>query len=292
MERRTTVLVAQGEVALANALASEFNVIVLSGATPLADLEMADLLVIDGSLPEAMLLLGTLKRRLGGLPTIWLGRSWRQDEVEAALAAGATDITVHPDPSELVARARLALHVHETQSRDLMALAYTDDLTGLANRRHLKNRLRAAVHGARMRKEPLSVLMMDIDRFKDINDTFGHEVGDRALVEVAKVLRATSRATDAIGRWGGEEFLYVTSGELPAAEAQAERIRQAVAAFPFGSPDLDLRVTVSIGATEFAPGDRPQDLIDRADRLMYQAKRQGRDCTVAAGAPQHLAEPA
>ncbi len=290
MERRTTVLVVPGGLADTSALASEFDVIVLAANTPLADLEMADLLVVDGSRLDALALLATLKRRLGSLPAIWLGHSWRQEEVEAAIEAGATDIAVWPDPFELVARVHVALHVHKAQSRDLLTLAYSDDLTGLANRRHLKNRLRAAVHAARMRKEPVCVLMMDLDRFKAINDTFGHPAGDRALVELAKVLRASSRATDTIGRWGGDEFLYITSGQLPAAETQAERIRQAVAAFPFGSPDLDLRLTVSIGATEVAPGDRPQDLVGRADRLLYEAKRQGRDCIVAARASRELAE--
>lgn len=285
-----TALVAQGGVALTDALAADFEVVALSEQTPVTDLELADLLVVDGSVPEALVLLKALKRRFDGVPAIWVGTSWERKEIDSALAAGATDVAVRPGAAELAARARMALAVRQAESRDLMSLAYTDELTGLANRRFLKNRLRAAMHAARTRKEPVSVLMLDIDCFKGINDRHGHQAGDRALVEFAKVLRTTSRSTDTIGRWGGEEFLYIVPGGLVAAEAQAERIRAAVAAFPFGAPELDLRLTVSIGATEFGLGDHPHDLVDRADRLLYAAKRRGRDCTVAAPAATPLAE--
>ncbi len=165
--------------------------------------------------------------------------------------------------------------------RDLVALAYTDELTGLPNRRYLVDRLGQAVTDAHSRKQPLSVLALDIDRFKQINDRYGHRAGDRVLAEFAKVLRTSSRSTDLMGRWGGEEFLYILPSPLASAEAHAERVREAVAAFPFGAPDLDLRLTVSIGVTELLPSEAVTDLVDRADWLLYQAKDEGRDRAVS-----------
>lgn len=168
-----------------------------------------------------------------------------------------------------------------TDLHALLALAYTDDLTNLPNRRFLQSRLHDAVGRSLALAEALSILVLDIDRFKRINDRFGHSAGDQVLIEFAKVLRATSRASDVMGRWGGEEFLYILPGTLANAKTQAERLREAVAAFPFGAPRLDLRLTVSIGVTEYRPGESAGDLIDRADRLLYRAKGEGRDRAIA-----------
>ncbi|MBU6427872.1 MAG: GGDEF domain-containing protein, partial [Cyanobacteria bacterium REEB65] len=285
---RRTALVAECGTVLANELRPEFDVVTPAEASE-AELENVELVVADSRFPEGLILLKALKRRFMGAPAIWVGQSWEQREIEAALAAGATDVAVLPAPGEIAARARMAVYVRQAEHHELLSLAYTDELTGLPNRRCLKGRLKAAIHTARTRCEAMSLLILDIDRFKTLNDRFGHHVGDRALVEVAKVLKATSRSADTIGRWGGEEFVSLISGDLSAAEIQAERIRSAVADFPFGAPDLNMRITVSIGATQLDRYDRPQDLLERADHLLYQAKRYGRDRTVAGLAPKIVA---
>jgi diguanylate cyclase (GGDEF)-like protein len=241
------------------------------------------LVVVSDDLPEGGHgMLRALRHRIGpDVPAIFVGSSWDAAFVETAIAAGAADIVVSPAPGELVARALLALHGRRAEHAGLMALAYTDELTGLPNRRYLADKLNSAIKNAHFRIEPLSILLLDIDKFKQINDRFGHHAGDRVLIEFAKVLRAGSRSSDVIGRWGGEEFLYILPGGLASAEVQAERVRAAVAAFPFGAPEFDLRLTVSIGATELQVIDSAGDLVERADRLLYQAKGQGRDRTIA-----------
>ena len=241
------------------------------------------LLIVSKDLPEGgAAMLRALRNRIGpDVPAILVGSAWDGALCESAMAADATDVVVNPAAGELQARAVLAVHGRRAERAGLLAMAYTDELTGLPNRRYLADKLSSAIKNAHHRLEPLSILLLDIDKFKQINDRFGHRVGDRVLVEFAKVLRAGSRSSDVIGRWGGEEFVYILPGSLASAEAQAERVRAAVAAFPFGAPEFDLRLTVSIGATELQVTDNAGDLIERADRLLYQAKGQGRDRTIA-----------
>lgn len=286
MERRKTALVvAPDGKSLATDLGKDWQAVVAQSA--LAALRLAtegiDLLIVSDGMPEGGAgLLRALRNRVGpAVPAILVGSAWAPGFIESALGAGATDVVVAPAPGELACRAAMATHERHADRLDLMTLAYTDELTGLPNRRFLLDRLQSAIKAAHSRIEPLCVLLLDIDRFKQINDRYGHRAGDRVLVEFAKVLKASSRSTDVIGRWGGEEFLYILPGTLAAAEAQAERVRAAVAAFPFGAPELELRLTVSIGATELLSTDNAGDLVDRADRLLYQAKGAGRDRTIS-----------
>lgn len=286
MERRKTALVvAPNGTALATALGKDWQAVVAQSALVAlrSACEGIDLLIVSDAMPEGGPgVLRALRHRVGlEIPTILVGGTWSPEFVEAASAAGATDVVINPAAGELACRAALATHERNAGRSGLLTLAYTDELTGLPNRRFLIERLAAAIKTAHGRIESLSVLLLDIDRFKQINDRFGHRAGDRVLSEFAKVLKASSRSTDIIGRWGGEEFLYILPGPLSAAEAQAERVRTAVAAFPFGAPEFDLNLTVSIGVTELLATDVATELVDRADRLMYQAKGQGRDRTIA-----------
>lgn len=197
----------------------------------------------------------------------------------------ADDVWVQPEtPAELHARldllrARLRREELLRRERDcLWELAYHDHLTGLPNRRFLDSALTEALVGARAHGRPLSILLFDVDRFKAINDRWGHEVGDRVLQEIAGVLRRTSRRQDVIGRYGGEEFLYLLPGHrLDEAVLQAERVRAELAKHPFTAPDESVCLTVSAGATEARSEDSPADLLVRADQLLYEAKRSGRN---------------
>ncbi len=218
------------------------------------------------------------------VPVVLIERSYEEAYLRTRQTE-ADDVWVQPEtPAELHARldllrTRLQREAVLRRERDcLWELAYHDHLTGLPNRRFLDTALTEALMGARAHGHPLSVLLFDVDRFKGINDRWGHAVGDRVLQEMASVLRHTSRRQDVIGRYGGEEFLYILPGRrLDEAVLQAERVRAELAKHPFTAPDETVCITVSVGATEAMAEDSPADLLDRADQLLYEAKRTGRN---------------
>ena len=171
----------------------------------------------------------------------------------------------------------LTSRVHDEQA--LRAAASLDVLTGLLNRRGGEGLLERAYIGTRESGAPLSVILADIDHFKSINDTWGHPVGDRVLENVGGLLRARVRATDGVVRWGGEEFLVILSHcDLHAAADQAERIRERIERAT--QPEAG-RVTLSLGVAQLGPEETVASLIERADKALYQAKREGRNriCT-------------
>jgi diguanylate cyclase (GGDEF)-like protein len=172
--------------------------------------------------------------------------------------------------------------------------ARTDQLTNLPNRRHLDESLTAALAAGGRHQLPVSVLVMDIDHFKRVNDTYGHTAGDRVLEHVARILEQAVRTEDIVGRWGGEEFLAVlphTDG--PGAAQIAERLRQLVQDTPYVNKSGDRRIvtTLSIGcATDMVGGGR-DSLIHRADQELYRAKTEGRN-SVRRERSQHGVGPA
>jgi len=175
---------------------------------------------------------------------------------------------------------------HLRTARLMRDMALTDELTRLPNRRHLLQVAGERVDYARQGTGPLSVLALDIDHFKRINDTFGHEVGDRVLHRVAETCRAALRQGDVIGRTGGEEFVVVMPGaDARVAVEVAERLRGAVERAEWSELDPRLRVTVSVGATQWEPGDADFAAVARrADESLYHAKEAGRNRIVLAGA--------
>jgi len=162
--------------------------------------------------------------------------------------------------------------------------ARTDALTGLPNRRAIDEVLaRGAAHAAR-HGDPLSVLMIDLDHFKSINDRHGHVVGDAVLREAADVLRGVGRDEDVAGRWGGEEFLVVLQGiGIEGAITAAERLRAAIAAIAVDDGRAPVRVTASIGVAQLAEGGDPEALLRGADKALYRAKANGRNAVEVAG---------
>ena len=176
---------------------------------------------------------------------------------------------------------QVALSIHNAQLyRQLEELSTHDELTTLPNRRYFSDRLARDMADARRYGHPLSLLMIDVDHFKKLNDRCGHLVGDEALISVANTLRGAVREVDTVARWGGEEFTVILSraGEREAIEV-AEKLRKAIASLeaswsigqPFG------HVSVSIGAAELLEGEDAASLIQRADRAVYSAKREGRN---------------
>jgi two-component system, cell cycle response regulator len=157
----------------------------------------------------------------------------------------------------------------------LELLATTDTLTGAYSRRKFNELVSGEVERARRYGHSLSLFILDIDHFKLVNDTHGHDAGDIVLRELADIIRAETRSADALARWGGEEFVVLAPGVGDRGCAElAERVRTAVAAHAFSGVG---RVTASLGVAEYARGDTPDMLFARADRALYDAKEGGRD---------------
>lgn len=162
---------------------------------------------------------------------------------------------------------------------ELTELAVTDPLTGLWNRRHTSELLSADLAQAQRHGQLLTVLMVDIDHFKTINDTYGHQTGDNVLIEVARRLREQVRGTDVVGRWGGEEFVILLRYcGLRDGLTAAEKLRRQIAEASFESL---FSVSVSIGAAQLQPGEDLTSWLSRADAALYQAKRAGRNAVRA-----------
>ena len=162
----------------------------------------------------------------------------------------------------------------------LAEMSLTDALPGIANRRAFNERLAEAEARARQTREPLSLLLMDVDYFKGFNDRYGHPTGDEALVRIATTLKRSNRATDLLARYGGEEFaLILPQTRLEAAAAAAERLRAAIEAAEMPSQRV---ITLSIGAAAHDLADGAAGLIAAADRALYVAKATGRNRVVAA----------
>jgi diguanylate cyclase (GGDEF)-like protein len=162
---------------------------------------------------------------------------------------------------------------------ELTRLAITDPVTGLWNRHRGREFLVAQTTQADREREPLSALMVDIDNFKSINDTFGHQAGDRVLIELARRLAGAVRGADMVARWGGEEFVILLRDcRLDDAVDKADKIRRQIADEPFTGVGT---VTVSIGAAQLTVDEESGAWLARADKALYQAKRLGRNTVVA-----------
>jgi two-component system cell cycle response regulator len=220
------------------------------------------------------------------LPLMLIADEEQRELVLRAFELGASDHVLRPiNEEELRARVRNQVRRRRYQLRlraefdRSLELAVTDGLTGLRNRRyvfrHLESLLRAGTASG--------VLMIDVDRFKPLNDYYGHAAGDAALREVAARLREHVRASDIVARYGGEEFLVVMSGAGAEETAViAERLRSAIADRPIDLGQAKLPVTVSIGSALSSSNMEAEPLIAAADSAMYRAKASGRNCVEAA----------
>jgi len=218
-----------------------------------------------------------------------------QTEIIEGLEAGADDYITKPfDLQELKARLRAGKRILELQEQlvsareQLRVQATHDSLTGLFNRMAILEALDREVTRSAREKKPLAVIMADLDHFKDINDTHGHQAGDVALRETARRMSASLRAYDSVGRYGGEEFLVVVPGSgLDAAFELAERLRQGVSAEPVSVAGEMIPITVSLGlAVSTAEICRPDQLLHQADEALYAAKRAGRNRIETASRPE------
>jgi two-component system cell cycle response regulator len=219
------------------------------------------------------------------IPLLLIAEPEQRERILRGFDLGANDWLVRPvDENELRVRARNQIRRKFYQDRlraDLgqaLEMALTDPLTGFYNQRYLMRHLRGLM--AAGLPNGISVLMLDVDHFKNVNDRFGHAVGDKALKAVAETLRGRTRVFDSIARYGGEEFVVVMPGSSPTdARNAAERLRVAIEAMPFqAAAGVTHTITVSIG---IAYSDRrettPEQILQAADAAMYRAKRGGRN---------------
>jgi len=221
---------------------------------------------------------------LGGyVPVLLIAARPEADDVAAGIHVGAHDYILPPfDDLEVLARVYSALAAKRGRDDlvhrvfELQQLVGTDALTGLYNRRHMEAELAALASAARRQQTPLGVLLVDVDRFKRINDRVSHETGDTALRTVAHRLRRTVRAEDVVGRWGGDEFMVLLpSTDRDAALVLAERLRREIAR-PGGDARAAVALTVSVGcAASHAPEDLA--LVGAADAALHRAKAGGRN---------------
>lgn len=229
------------------------------------------------------------------VPIMLIADDSEEARLVRGLELGVNDYLVRPvDQQELIARLTTQLrrkhyndHLRNSVAQTI-EMAVTDDLTGLHNRRYLDSHLAILFERARNRGRPLALMMLDIDRFKTVNDRWGHDAGDEVLYEFATRLRTSVRGIDLVCRMGGEEFVIVMpdTGATIAARV-AERIRANIADKPFviEAADQTIAVTASVGVTVMKPGsDTIAAMLKRADLALYKAKNSGRNRVVAAAA--------
>lgn len=188
--------------------------------------------------------------------------------------------------NEQIKHANLEIHKKNEELQraysKLDELARTDKLTGLPNRRQLEEQLDIEVKRSIRSKREFSVCIGDIDDFKHINDTYGHDMGDLVLIELAKVFRESIRTTDITGRWGGEEFLFILP-ETPGLGALVlmERVRQFVCSKPVVKGDTEVKVSVTLGFSTFYPDSDLEKVIKQADLALYAGKKSGKNLAVS-----------
>ena len=228
---------------------------------------------------------------LAYIPIIFVtARDSTEDKV-TGLDAGADDYLTKPiNFPELEARVRSMLRIKrlqdqlEEKNRELEELSISDGLTGLYNHRHLHELLQEEFDRSKRTGEPISVVMFDLDKFKNVNDTWGHQAGDEVLKTLADILRESAREIDRLGRYGGEEFLAILPDSDPDAGVTfAERVREMVdkQKFEIGAEEA-LSMTISAGVATYPHDepDGPRRLVHYADQALYSAKHSGRNTVV------------
>ena len=273
--------------------------LVSSGRQALERVESArpDLILLDLMMPEMDGLEVCEKIQsnpdLADIPIIFLSASKEQEHVLQAFEKGAVDYMVKPFyQAELLARVKMHLELKYSRQKlkqllgeqvalvnELERLANTDSLTGIWNRRYLFIVAEREITRSKRYNIAFSVLLIDIDHFKRINDTYGHDIGDEVIIFMTKVVLENLRKVDCFGRLGGEEFLVLLpETDLNEAKIVAERIRTNIENKYINTHDQKISITVSIGVSCYGLEDQVIDsIIQRADQGLYQAKNQGRN---------------
>lgn len=231
------------------------------------------------------------------IPVIFLSALDDTDTKVRGLGLGANDYVSKPfRVEELLARVSVAIRMKLERDRlrqraeelrrsaeAASEMSMTDALTGLLNRYGLQRALQREMSEARRYSRPLSCLLIDLDFFKSVNDTYGHAAGDAALQQAARVIADSVRGSDVVCRYGGEEFLVLApETSVEGASALADKIRHAFSARLFGEAGRVFPLTLSAGVAQLDPSESGNDMIARADEALYHAKQTGRDRVEAA----------
>jgi diguanylate cyclase (GGDEF)-like protein len=299
MEHRYTILVVDDtksniEILLTH-LGEQYNVIpALNGkrALDIARNKQIDLILLDIIMPEIdgyeVCTLLKKNESTRAIPVIFITAQTGEDGIEKAYDIGGIDYVTKPfRPKELLARIRRELTLQqlikelEASKEELRVLATTDPMTKLYNRRSFANISANLLGQSKRQAQDMSVLMIDIDKFKDINDVYGHDVGDTVIITMAENLRNMSRKGDIVCRYGGEEFvLLLPNTRIGGACTLGEKIRQQIEEFVVKiESGGQFQFTISIGATEVdVPAEKNlEPALKRADVALYHAKEGGRN---------------
>jgi two-component system cell cycle response regulator len=258
-----------------------------------------DLIIVSLSLEnyDALRLCSQIRslERTRGLPILAITEEDNNARMLRGLEIGVNDYLMRPvDKNELLARARTQIRKrrYSDHLRDNMQasieMAITDALTGLHNRRYMESHLQKLAEQAVLRGKPLALMVLDIDFFKSINDTYGHDAGDDVLREFATRIRKSVRGIDLACRFGGEEFVVVMpETDMAVGTIVAERLRKAIAGDPFtiekGTRKIEVTISIGLATLDAATGS-VSDVLKRADQALYRAKRDGRNRVVPAAA--------
>ncbi len=215
------------------------------------------------------------------IPIIFLTAKSDEASIEKAYDVGGADYVTKPfRPKELLSRVRKELKIQDMM-KELKLMASTDPMTKLYNRRYFTQAAQNLYNLAKREHTPLSLVMLDIDKFKSINDTYGHDIGDHAIIHLATTIQNHQRKSDLSARFGGEEFvILLPNTDLDGAQIFAEKLRQDIesSSLPLGE-DQQLNFTISLGAAQINP-EAGQDIetgLKNADLALYQAKENGRN---------------
>ncbi|MBD2296758.1 PleD family two-component system response regulator [Anabaena sphaerica FACHB-251] len=260
-----------------------------------------DLILLDLMMPEINGLEVCEKIQsnpeLADIPIIFLSASQEQEHLLQAFEKGAVDYVTKPfHTAELLARVRMHLELKYSRQKlkklleeqkelveQLEKLANTDPLTGVWNRRYLLMIAEQEIKRSQRYNFSFAVLLMDIDHFKKINDTYGHNIGDEVIIFMTKTVLNHLRQPDCFGRFGGEEFVVLLpETDIDEGVIVAERIRENINNESIAVEGQQVSITVSIGVASYSLGDKTIDaIIQRADQALYQAKNQGRNRVIA-----------
>jgi len=209
----------------------------------------------------------------------WVTKIKKGQNVKIQITTGSLTQTFYMQVS-FIRKNRYMVTFHNisrviAEKNTISQIAEKDELTQIYNRTKLKTLLSLTLRNAEIYHTPFTIVMFDIDHFKKVNDTYGHDAGDKVLIQVASLLKNLLRSQDTLSRWGGEEFIILSeSTTIDEAFILAERLRHAIETFSFDIPDT---ITCSFGVSEYMPSDTPSSIIKRADDALYRAKKEGRN---------------
>ena len=241
------------------------------------------LVLLDVQMPEmdgfetAELIHGT--KDTEEIPIIFLTAINKEGKhISRGYKAGAVDYLFKPvDPAILRSKVRIFLQLYY-RKHHLERMSQIDPLTGLANRRHIREKIQSEKKRYERNRRCFSLIMGDIDNFKEVNDSFGHECGDYALISISNLIQKNVRDHDVACRWGGEEFLiFLPETDLESGTAIAERIREEVDSHELKWRGLPIHITMSFGVSQFDDSTSVEDCIRIADQGLYKAKFEGKN---------------